>query len=214
MSTPKPGGSRRSVKPSRTPRRGRRPGPTTTREQILGAARHQFAEDGYDRTSIRAIATRAGVDPALVHRFFGSKQQLFVTVMELPFEAARMLPEIIAGPKKELGLRLARFFIGILESDEGRERMTGMVRAAASEPEAAQLLRKLLSEQLFAPLVAELGMPDAELRSNLIGSQMAGLIMARYIVAVEPLASLGSAELISWVGPTLQRYLTASAPIT
>jgi AcrR family transcriptional regulator len=188
-------------------RSGRRPGDSGTREAILRAARRQFAELGYDRTSLRSIAIEAGVDPTLVSHFHGSKQQLFVTVVELPFDPAVVLPGLLAGDRDTVGLRLARFFIGVLESDEGRQRIAGLVRAAASEPEAARLLRELITREVFGPIAASLGTEDARLRASFVGSQLVGLVMARYVVAVEPLASCSPEAVVQTVAPVLQRYL-------
>jgi AcrR family transcriptional regulator len=188
-------------------RRGRRPGPSATREEIASAARRQFAEIGYDRTTIRSIAAEAGVDPALVIHYFGSKQQLFLTVVELPFEPEDVLPRLLEGPRARVGERLARFVLGVLEDPDARSKWTGMIRAAASEPEAARMLRELLERRVFGPLADALGADDAALRANLVGSQVVGLVMARSIVAVEPLASAPSETIVSAIAPTIQRYL-------
>jgi AcrR family transcriptional regulator len=190
------------------PRRsGRRPGPSGTREAILEAARRQFAAQGYDRTSMRGIAAEAGVDQALVAHFFGAKQQLFVEVVRLPFEPSELLPVLLEGDRETLGERLAGFVASILESPEGRARVLGIVRAAASEPEAARMLREFLRGELLAPLAQQLGTEDAELRVTLAGSQIVGMVMARHVIEVEPLAELSSGELAALLAPTLQRYL-------
>jgi AcrR family transcriptional regulator len=187
--------------------RGRRPGPSGTREAILAAARRQFAERGYDRTTLRSIAADAAVDPALVVHFFGSKQLLFVEVVEFPFDPAVMLPRVLAGDPAGVGARLAEVLVSLLEDPESRARITGVVRAAASEPEAARMVRELLMREVWTPAAAALGVEDAELRMNLVGSQVVGLVMARYIVGAEPLASLPPAQLVEAIAPTLQRYL-------
>ena len=190
------------------PRRsGRRPGPSGTREAILAAARRQFAAQGYDRTSMRGIAAEAGVDQALVAHFFGAKQQLFVEVVRLPFEPSELLPVLLEGDRETLGERLAGFVASVLESPEGRARVLGIVRAAASEPEAARMLREFLRGELLAPLAQQLGVEDAELRVTLAGSQIVGMVMARHVIEVEPLAELSSGELAALLAPTLQRYL-------
>jgi AcrR family transcriptional regulator len=186
---------------------GRRPGTSDTREAIGRSARRLFSERGYDRTTIRAIAADAGVDPALVLHFFASKQRLFLSVVELPFEPTEVLPEVLAGERAEAGRRFARFVVALLEDPESRARMTGLVRAAASEPEAARLMRELLAERIMGPLAEALGVEDALLRATLTGSQVVGLVMARHVVRVEPLASLGADELVDVVAPTFQRYL-------
>jgi AcrR family transcriptional regulator len=191
-------------------RRGRRPGPSGTREGITRAARRQFAEAGYDRTTIRSIAAEAAVDPALVIHYFGSKQQLLLAVVELPFEPEDVLPRLLEGPRASVGERLARFVLGVLEDPDARAKWTGMIRAAASEPEAARMLRELLERRVFGPLAAALGSDDAALRANLVGSQVVGLIMARSIVAVEPIASVRAETIVSAIAPTLQRYLVGA----
>jgi AcrR family transcriptional regulator len=188
-------------------RRGRRPGSSGSREAIATAARHQFAELGYDRTTIRSVAAEAEVDPALVSHYFGSKQQLFVAVVELPFEPELVLPRLLHGPRATVGDRLARFVLGVLEDPEASARWTGMIRAAASEPAAAGMLRELLERRALQPLAGALGSKDAALRANLVGSQIVGLVMARHIVAVEPIASADAETVASAIGPTLQRYL-------
>jgi AcrR family transcriptional regulator len=186
---------------------GRRPGQSGTRAEIQEAARDLFAQRGYDRTTLRAIAAAAGVDPALVAHFFGSKQQLFLAVVELPFEPAEVLPGVLAGDREQIGARFARFVVGVLESPAGRGTLVGLVRAAASEPEAARLVRELISTRVLGPLAAGLSAERPELRATLAGSQVVGLVMARYVVGVEPLASLDPEALADALAPTFQRYL-------
>jgi AcrR family transcriptional regulator len=156
---------------------------------------------------MRGIAAEAGVDQALVAHFFGAKQQLFVEVVRLPFEPTELLPLLLEGDRETLGERLAGFVASVLESPEGRARVLGIVRAAASEPEAARMLREFLRGELLAPLAVQLGVEDAELRVTLAGSQIVGMVMARHVIEVEPLAELSSGELVALLAPTLQRYL-------
>ncbi|MGI8475003.1 MAG: TetR family transcriptional regulator [Thermomicrobiales bacterium] len=189
---------------------GRRPGESGTRAAILAAAREQFAALGYDRASVRVIAQAAGVDPALVLHFFGSKQRLFVVVAELPFDPVVVLPELLSGDRHEVGERLARFLVGVLNAEEGRRRVTGLIRAAASEKEAARLVRKLVERELFAPLTTALGADDAPLRASLIGAQVVGLVMARYIVAVESLASVDVETIVGALAPVFQHFATGA----
>jgi len=192
------------------PRRsGRRPGESGARRQIGAAAGRLFAERGYDRTSLRAVAAEAGVDPALVTHYFGSKQRLFVEVTELPLDPAVVVAQVLEGPPEEAGRRLARLLLGVLESPDGRARMTGLVRAAASEPEAAAAVRQLIETRVVGPIAAGLGSDRADLRATLAGSQVVGLVMARYVVGVQPLASAPAADVAAAVGPVLQHYLTA-----
>jgi AcrR family transcriptional regulator len=191
------------------PRSGRRPADSRTREAIEKAARRQFATVGYDRTSLRSIAGEAGVDPALVSYFFRAKQRLFVEVVDLPFDPAHVVPMVFSAGPEAAGERLAHFLLTTLENPEMRERLIGLVRAAASEPEAADMFREVVARRLVGAIVEALDVEQAELRASLIGSQVVGLLMARYIVRVEPLASLPAATLIEAIAPNLQRYLTA-----
>jgi AcrR family transcriptional regulator len=172
------------------------------------AARDRFAELGYERTTIRAIAADAGVDPALVLHFFGSKQKLFLSVMSLPFEPEAVFPELLAGPRSQIGMRLARFVVELLEEPRARSVMTGIVRAAASEPEAARMVRELVADRIVGTVAETLDVADAPLRANLVSSQIVGLITVRYIIRIEPLASLPPDALVEAIAPNLQRYLT------
>jgi AcrR family transcriptional regulator len=188
-------------------RRGRRPGPSGTREAITQAARRQFSDLGYDRASIRSVAAEAGVDPALVVHYFGSKQRLFLAAIELPLEVGDLVERLETGPREQVGERVARFALEVLGNPDARARWTGMIRAAASDPDAAGLLREVLTQRIFEPLAKALGSEDAQLRANLASSQMVGLVMARYIIAIEPLASADAETVASAIAPTLQRYL-------
>jgi AcrR family transcriptional regulator len=198
------------TKPRAGRRSGRRPGDSGTREAILAAAGRQFAERGYDRASMRAIAAAAGVDQKLIAYFFGSKQGLFVATVGLPFNPAERLPAIIAGDRETIGHRLAALLTEVLEQPDLHQRLTAVLRAAASDPATARMLREFLTHELFAPAAALLGGgEDAMLRLNLVGSQIVGLITARFIVGVEPLASASPAQLAEAIAATLERYLNA-----
>lgn len=188
-------------------RAGRRPGPSDTREAILAAAAHHFAQYGYDRASLRGIAAEAGVDQKLIAHFFGSKQKLFVAAVGLPFNPGEVLPAILAGDPHSIGDRLAALLVNVLEQPELHQRLTGVVRAAASEPEVARMLREFLTRELFGPAAELLGTEDGPFRANLVGSQIVGLVMARYVVAIEPLATMPPNAVAAAVAPTLQRYL-------
>ena len=196
---------------SAQPRRsGRRRGESGTREAIAAAAARLFAEQGYDRTSLRRVAATAGVDPALVTHYFGSKQRLFVAVVGPPVGPALVVAQVVEGDRSRAGERLARFVLGVLEDPAGRARVTGLVRAAASEPEAAALLRDTVARDLYGPITRALGGDEPELRANLLGSQIVGLVMARCVVGFEPLASAPPEEVVRAIAPVLQRYLTES----
>jgi AcrR family transcriptional regulator len=189
---------------------GRRPGESGTRQAILDAARARFAEHGWDRATIRAIAGDAGVDPALVLHFFASKKVLFTAAMSWPFDTDAAVEEVASGPRSQLGRRLAAFFLSIWEDPERREPLMAMLRAATTNAQAAALLRESLMTLFLAPLGESLELPDAELRMSLCSSQLIGLGTARYVVAFEPLASVAPERIVELVGPNLQRYMTGA----
>jgi AcrR family transcriptional regulator len=187
-------------------RSGRRPGPTTTREAITSAARAQFSELGYDRTTIRGVAREAGVDPALVLRFYGSKDALFREVMALPPAAAEALERIADGPRETVGRRLAELIVGLLENPETRAIVLGRIRAASSHPEAAALVRETVTRDVRR-LTDAVSEDEPDVRAVLAGTHVVGLAFARYVVLVEPLASMSAADVVEYAAPTFQRYL-------
>lgn len=188
--------------------RGRRPGANETRQAVLEAARAHFAERGYDGATVRGIAVAAQVDPALVLQFYGTKERLFDSAVQLPFGADEVEQRVLRGPRAKLGRRLAGFFLSIWETADRREPMMAMLRAATTSPQAGDLLRESLAHRVFAPIAEHLDLPDAPLRLSLCSSQLVGLGIARYVVAMEPLASLEPERVADLVAPTLQRYLT------
>jgi AcrR family transcriptional regulator len=188
-------------------RTGRRPGATSTRDDILDAARACFAERGLAATSVRAVATRAGVDPALVHHYFGTKSALFAAAMELPFDPGQAVPALIGPGLDGLGERIVRFFLAVWDAPEPRARIQAVLRSALTEEAAATLLRDFVTTQVLGPVAAALGTPDAQLRATLVGSQLVGLGLLRYLVKVEPLASADGDAVVAAVAPTIQRYL-------
>jgi AcrR family transcriptional regulator len=186
---------------------GRRPGSEDTRGRILAAARHRFGERGYDGATVRDIAAEAGVDAALVHHYFGTKQQLFVAAVEFPIDAFAVAPQLLAGPPDRLGERLVAFVLGVWEQPAVRSALLGVVRSATTDAVAAAMLRDLLASGPFLALARAIDRPDADLRAALVGSQLVGLALARYVVGVEPLASAPTETVAAAIGPTIQRYL-------
>lgn len=192
-------------------RSGRRPRPSGTREAILRAARRAFHERGYDGATIRGIAAEAGVDPALVHHFYGSKEQLFAAAVALPFTPSEIIPGLLEGGSEGLGERILRFFLAVNDRP-GAGPFVALIRSASSNERAAAMLRGFIVREVIGRIARAIGAPDAELRATLVGSQLAGLALARYVLRVEPLASADHETLVAWVGPTLQRYLTGELP--
>jgi AcrR family transcriptional regulator len=188
-------------------RTGRRSGASQTREAIAAAAREQFAEFGYEGATFRRIAAAAGVDPALVVHFYGSKDDLFREVMQLPEDVADAILRSAEGPRETVGHRLAALVIAALENPATRPIVLGRIRSASSHPAAAALVRETVTNDL-ARLAAAIGGDQPEKRAVLCGAHVVGIALARYIVLVEPLASLPPAEVVELVAPTFQRYLT------
>ena len=189
-------------------RTGRRAGTADTRGEILAAARQVFGEHGFENASVRRVAARAGVDPALVHHYFGTKQALFLAAMELPIDFNALVDQVMAGPRREMGARLVRQTLELWEDPAMRTQLRGIVRSATTDDVAAEILRRLLSEGPILALTHASGQPNAALRATLAGSQIVGLAMARYVIRVEPLASAPVDEVVRAIGPTIQRYLT------
>jgi AcrR family transcriptional regulator len=189
-------------------RSGRRPGASSTRDDILGAATAAFAERGYDRATIRDIAGRAGVDPALVIHYFGSKEVLFVAALELPVQPRDVLARGLAAGRDQLGATVVRTFLEAWDAPDTRVRLTAMLRSALTNKAAMDMIRDLLVREVFGPLTTALGVPDAQFRATLVGSQLVGLSVMRYIGRLEPLASASVDDLMAAIGPTIQRYLT------
>jgi AcrR family transcriptional regulator len=188
-------------------RKGRRPGNPDTRGEILDAARQRFATLGYEGASIRAIAAEAGVDPSLVLHYFESKEQLFVATLELPVNPAGMIRQIVdTVPPAELGEYLVATLLEIWDGDTDRNALVAALRSAVAGGEVADRVREFISTAMLAAFAERLPGPDPRLRAALIGSQIAGLLVARYILAIEPLASAEPAQLVSVYGPTIQRY--------
>lgn len=191
--------------------RGRRPGGVDTRALIVDAARVEFAEGGYDGTSLRAVARRAGVDPSLVHHYFKGKPELFAAVMEIPVDPAVLIARIVEGPREQVGENLVRTFLSIWDSPEGRPRFQALIRSAVNHDESARMLREFLVREIFGRVVMALspeGEPpaDVELRAGLAAAQMVGMAMMRYVVEFPAVVEADHDELAACLGPVLQRY--------
>ncbi|MEU8982523.1 TetR family transcriptional regulator [Streptomyces sp. NPDC048309] len=198
------------------PRRGRgRPSRTqteagpATRDRILEAAREEFSERGYEKTSVRGIAKAAGVDSALVHHYFGTKEQVFEAAIEVAFAPALDAPAAVEeGPLDGVGERLTRFIFGIWENPATRTPLLAIVRSAVNNEAAAAVFRRLIATQLLRRIAGQLDLPDAELRAELAAAQLVGVAMLRYVIQVEPLASADPERIIGRVAPVVQGHLT------
>ncbi|MGY2896975.1 TetR/AcrR family transcriptional regulator [Deinococcus sp. UYEF24] len=191
------------------PRRGRRPGTSSSRQAILEAARARFAEDGYT-TTIRKIATDAGVNPALIMQFFGSKEDLFAAVMSISQGALSRIDQAFEGSEQGLGERVTRAHLTLWESDpQDSEALLAMLRAAVSTPQAAGQLREFIQARLLKQLGLRLhGEHDAAVRSGLASSMLMGVIVGRRIVQVPVLAAEDLESVIRMVAPAIQMVLT------
>lgn len=174
----------------------------------MEAARTEFAGFGYNGTTIRGIARRAGVDPALVHHYFGSKDKVFVEALQFPIDPTTEAPRIFAAGVDGLGERLLRFLLSVFESPDSGTRAVALIRSAVTNDQVAAMFRGFVVEKVIVPNIASLGMSAPELRASCAVSQIGGLVLARYIVKVEPLASASPDKVVRWIAPTLQRYLT------
>jgi AcrR family transcriptional regulator len=205
-------------------RTGRRAGDSGTRDAILAASRKRFAEYGYDGATIRGIAADAGVDPALVHHFFVSKERLFAAAMRLPVVPGELLAAALAAgpadPAESLGEHLVRTVLQAWELHEIRDIFLGLIRSASSSAQATTMLREFVTEAIVGRLatVARPDGPDApadpadpagaRYRASLVASQVVGLAVTRYVLGLEPLAAADLDTLVAAIGPTVDRYLT------
>lgn len=189
-------------------RSGRRPGQSGTRDAILDAARDRFSQNGFDKTSIRSIATQAGVDSALVHHYFGTKQDLFTAVVRLPVDPQIVLGPIADAPMDRLGETIVRTLVGVWDSPAG-DGVTAAFRGVVAGGDET-LLRTFLLEIALKGVRERVDNPEgtAAKRVALSASQMLGVFAARKILRIEPLASMSVDDVVAAVGPTVQRYLT------
>ncbi|MBB3051696.1 AcrR family transcriptional regulator [Prauserella isguenensis] len=189
-------------------RRGRRPAGEDTRTALLEAARAEFADGGYTGATVRAIATRAGVDAAMVNHWFGSKDQLFAeAVLQLPFDLSDVVATVTSYGRDRLGEGIVRTFVGLWDG-AGGDRFTAVIRSVTSSSDALDTLRGVLVAKVIGPVVATAAADRPELRASLCASQVVGLGMARYVARFEPLSSADPDTVVAAVAPTLQRYLT------
>lgn len=178
-----------------------------TRATILDAARLAFSERGYDAVTVRGIAADAGVDAALVHHYFGTKEAVFVAALQLPFDPAVAAPSVLAGDPAQLGERLVRLLLSVWSAPETRAPLLVLLRSATTNEQAATLLREFVTRALLGRIAPALEGPDRELRLAGAAAQLVGLALLRYVIRVEPLASASDDEVVALVAPQVQRYL-------
>ena len=189
-------------------RSGRRPGPSTTRADILAAARELFARHGFEATTTRMVAEAAGVDQALVVRAFGGKEGLFRAALEWPFDPSKEIPTIVDGPRDHAGYRFAELYVATWEDADRRAPILAILRSATSHEPARRLLTTFVTSQILVPLATAVGADEPELRADLVAAHLLGLGLARYVFEFEPLASVERVRLVEIVGSIVQGLLT------
>ena len=189
-------------------RRGPRPAGEDTRARITEAARSEFADKGYEGTSMRSVARVAGVDPALVHHYFDGKADLFAqAVVMTRVNPAMLVERVLDGPLEALGERLVRMFLAVWDDPDNQERLVALVRAVHTNDEVGALFRQFVAREVVGQVTRRTQVPDPELRGALAAAQIVGLATTRYVVRMPPMVDASPDELARWLGPTLQRYL-------
>ena len=193
--------SRSTESGSAAPRRS-----DATRHAILTAARERFAADGYERATIRAIAKDASIDPSMVMRYYGNKEGLFAAAVSIDLE----IPDLSTLPRHDVGLALVTHFLAMWEENEV---LTALLRVGATNQAGAERMQEIFRDQLMP--VARAVCPDPEqvpARAGLAATQVLGLALTRYVLRFPPTVALSREEIVAWLAPTLQRYLTAPIP--
>jgi AcrR family transcriptional regulator len=192
--------------------RGRPPGRSQTRAQILEVARHRFLTEGYQRVTLRSIAAAAGVDAALISYFFGSKRGLFGAAMSLAANPADVLDRLLQGELNTFPERVIRTVITVWDEPQAGAPLRAMIDAAAHEPEVNRLVREMLEREMITRIAERLRGADATRRAAVATAQIGGLIFARYVLRIEPLASMSADELSAHYAPVLRAALRGPVP--
>lgn len=194
-------------------RGGRRPGSPDTRTDVLVAARELFSTRGFAATTVRAIASGAGVDPAMVHHHFGTKHDLFLAAVQAPVDPATLLPTVLAGDPDQLGERVVTLLLHVWDPANGGGPLA-LLRTALNDPGYARLLREFLLTQVVGPLLDQVGVAPGEraLRGGLAATQLVGVAVGRFVLAIPGVSSDDTTALVTAAGSTVQHYLTG--PLT
>ncbi|MCT7659986.1 TetR/AcrR family transcriptional regulator [Mycobacterium deserti] len=193
-------------------RPGRPPGPSDTRERILVGARDLFSRNGFDKTSIRAVAAEAGVDPALVHHYFGTKTQLFAAAIHIPIDPMQVIGPLQQIPVEEIGLTLPSLLLPLWDSEMGKGFIATLRSILAGND--TSLVRSFLQEVVAKEVGSRVDNPpgSGKIRMQFVASQLVGVVMARYILELDPFKSLPVEQIAETIGPNLQHYLTGDLP--
>lgn len=198
-----------------TPRIGRRPGAGDTREALLDAAREMFAQRDFEQVSVRAIASRAGVDPAMINHWFGTKEGLFQAAMELPYDVHATVSQLVeVATDEELPERIVRTFLTVWEGPTSGPAMLALYRRVVAGHVPASAIRSFASSVLVPTITGRLSCSRAEAqrRFTLVASQLLGAFTARRVIGLEPLASMTEDQVVAYLAPTVQRYLYGDLP--
>jgi len=193
-------------------RPGRPPGASDTRDRILASARELFARNGFDKTSIRAVAAGADVDPALVHHYFGTKTQLFAAAIHIPIDPLEVIGPLREVPVEQIGHTLPRLLLPLWDSELGKGFIATLRSILAGND--VSLVRSFLQEVIVGEVGSRVDNPagSGRIRVQYVASQLVGVVMARYILELEPFKSLPVEQIAETIGPNLQRYLTGELP--
>lgn len=186
---------------------GRRAGAPDTKTEIIAAARAEFAAKGYDGTSMRAVARAAGVDPAMIHHYFDGKHGLFLAALEVPFDPRPELERVMEGPRPQLGYRLVGLVLRLWDDPERQELFLAMMRSGITTAEGTQLIKDGLLRTIMTEVARQAQIEDAAVRMPLVLTQTGGLILTRYILRIEPIASMRAEDLVAIYGPIVQHFL-------
>jgi AcrR family transcriptional regulator len=194
-----------------TKRRGRRQGEPVSRDAVLAAAKRRFATEGYEKTTLRAIAKDAHVDASMVLYLFRSKEELYRESLRLVLNPDVLVATLTEGDG-DIGTRMVRRYLQIWETPDSAASMRAMLQSATSNSDAHEAFRGFMQSYVL-PAVSEAlgGGEQARLRAMLAGSQLVGVAMLRYVMEVPPMATLSGDEIVTLIAPTLTRYLTADA---
>jgi AcrR family transcriptional regulator len=197
-----------TVAAQREPRVGRRPGNQDTRGEIITAARHAFAAKGFAGASMRAIAADAGVDAALIHHYFDSKQQLFLATVALPLGLPEIVERVAAGERRDLGERLVRTVLGVWDSDL-QPSLVAAIRTTLTDPALTRSVGEFFTLEVVGHVLRRDDLPpvEANRRAGLVASQILGLLIGRYVLQLPVLVNRRTEDLVTEIGPTIQRYV-------
>ncbi|MEW5811990.1 MAG: TetR family transcriptional regulator [Actinomycetota bacterium] len=193
-------------------RPGRPPGTSDTRDRILVAARDLFARNGFDNTSVRAIATSAAVDAALVHHYFGTKTQLFAAAIHIPIDPMTVIGPLREVPVDQIGHVLPSLLLPLWDSEIGKGFIATLRSLLAGSD--VSMVRSFLQDVITAEVGSRVDNPPGtgRIRVQFVASQLVGVVMARYILELEPFKSLPVEQVVETIAPNLQRYLTGELP--